>query len=781
MPANCHRLFVNLCTSIVSVVLLQLFMLPVLAQSSTLISISLEPHAQLEIPNTAQSAEAVVIHLASLQRLSAGDRVRVQLSSAQVIDLTLSEVSQYLNGDTLIRGLSIDPKVDASLTMTFGEQSLFGQLAHGEQLLQLHANKQGVDFLGWLYLPEAMLDSRSAFQNDYLLPPKVNSQALNVESMSEDELRFSLPLKLQSAAPAIDSNSVSIGDISETNFKISQQFNSLSVLAGNSIEAEISFENTSNQSHRKLSVEFYFVLENSELLAASLGCRQQLSVSRQTVLYCDLGDFEVGQIKTVAFKLGTSELSKPRIISSAIMGGLRVDDYVNVVDDIISDSDGDGVSDFNESLAGTDADDALSVPTENVVIDVMALYTQGASDLYPGGAATKINQLISVANQVYNDSGVGITLRPVYHGLVDYNDSDDITTALNHLINKTDPAFEAVDQLRERYGADLVMLFRPLMSEDSQCGLAQVGGYQTQGDFSDEIEKSYAYSQLAINCPMDIVVAHELGHNMGLTHSYLEDGTGGTFAFSTGYGVDSQFATVMAFPAAFNTDVRLANFSSPLLDCLGFACGVESDDNTNDAVQESPADAVLSLNLVKYQIANYFPTKVAPIPQLKVEAASGLASSARIAAGATTDGGLSYTQIIRANQPIDVNVDIQIEAGHIGLLGQHHVLADFGDGVIVQLDQLGNLNHWDGSLAGLSTYNGLRTLRSIEHYQLFSQFVPLESDVGKQIIIYIAYWIPQSEELIYTFTPLVLTIEAANRVAVDDFESDDVVISEDLY
>ena len=50
---------------------------------------------------------------------------------------------------------------------------------------------------------------------------------------------------------------------------------------------------------------------------------------------------------------------------------------------------------------------------------------------------------------------------------------------------------------------------------------------------------------------------------MGLSHSHLEDGSGGTFNFSTGYGVEGQFVTVMAYPAAFQrSDTGVCLFQS---------------------------------------------------------------------------------------------------------------------------------------------------------------------------------------------------------------------------
>ena len=50
--------------------------------------------------------------------------------------------------------------------------------------------------------------------------------------------------------------------------------------------------------------------------------------------------------------------------------------YVNVVEDIRLDTDGDGISDFNEMLLATDASDPGSVDASNSVIDILAsVYT----------------------------------------------------------------------------------------------------------------------------------------------------------------------------------------------------------------------------------------------------------------------------------------------------------------------------------------------------------------------------------------------------------------------
>ena len=77
---------------------------------------------------------------------------------------------------------------------------------------------------------------------------------------------------------------------------------------------------------------------------------------------------------------------------------------------------------------------------------------------------------------------------------------------------------------------------------------------------------------------------------MGLTHSLREDGEGGTFDFATGYGVENQFATIMALPAAFGAATQAGVFSSPSLACGDSRCGIAEG-------EAGASDAVSALNL----------------------------------------------------------------------------------------------------------------------------------------------------------------------------------------
>lgn len=696
----------------------------------------------------AGSAHAIQFDVNGLASLGVGETFELQLSSGGVYTLRVNDLGRFINGGQSLQARGVDSSL--SLLLTYSAETLFGYLIEESGKRQIYAREVGGGFAGWLYTPARLETTGNVFSDDYLISPRSSVEDI---AHPDSDQHSVLPLQSdggQSSVPA-DAAAATLDGIAAGNFRIEQKVEQNPVLAGEDIAVAVDFTNTSQQIHSTLSVEFYFLLENTRLLSAPANCSQQLSLSLQTVLYCELGSFAPGQSKTLTYVVQTDERSIPNVYSSAIVGGVRSDLVINVVKNVILDSDADGISDYNENLLGTDPLDSQSVDLDNTVIDVMALYSADADALYNGAAETRINQLIGVANQIYADSGVAITLRPVYYDRLDYDPAADMETALDALMHGSDPAFSGIASLRAQYGADLVMLFRPLASTADRCGLAPVGGYQTNGFFAADHERQFAYSTIAIDCPVDLVVAHELGHNMGLTHSHLEDGTGGTFDFATGHGVQGEFVTVMAFPDAFNTTTRLPLFSSPALDCQGFACGVTEG-------EPYAADAVRTLNLVRQQIAAYYPTMVPDLPSASVTGTSGQSIDARIAMAASTDGGLSYSNRVNPLQSLDVVADVTVDSHHIGMLGSVHVLVGVENIGYLQLDAAGNLVNWDGTQENLTPATNAAVLRKQERLTILRNFHLPQSLVGEQVAVYVAYQVAATGEVVYTQQPLLLDV-----------------------
>lgn len=250
---------------------------------------------------------------------------------------------------------------------------------------------------------------------------------------------------------------------------------------------------------------------------------------------------------------------------------------------------------------------AFTANAAPVQLDVLVLYTPGTVTRYNGDVLTRFKHLMDVTNQIYTDSGVNARVRMVGAEKVNYTDDNNAEVALRAMTTRSDAAFANVPAWRQKYGADLIVLYRPYKDVHGSCGIAWVGGNGTNGSFPASSMKETAYAHVAVDTCGDYVTAHEFGHNMGLLHSRLQDGRGGTFPYALGYGVYGKFTTIMAYQSSFGVDYvagKIWKFSSPSLTCMGVPCGVDKNNAS------SGADAVSTLNVTIPQVAQYYPTVV---------------------------------------------------------------------------------------------------------------------------------------------------------------------------
>jgi peptidyl-Asp metalloendopeptidase len=243
----------------------------------------------------------------------------------------------------------------------------------------------------------------------------------------------------------------------------------------------------------------------------------------------------------------------------------------------------------NASLSGT-------------VVDLMVLYT--TKKQRPAYARHRIRYLVAVTNQAYADSGINMSLRLVHTRSTNYVEHNSNAQALNDLAASRG-AFKGTATLRNKYGADLVMLFRPLYARTAgSCGSTYVGfayggdgvpnyGYGTIGDGSSKDALTGYY------CGPN-TFAHEIGHSLGNVHDRENSAFIGKFPHSYAWGIKNAFGTIMSL---YSPPIML--FSNPNLtaSCAGMPCGYPVGDVNS-------SDQAMTTNYTAPIVSNYRPTTV---------------------------------------------------------------------------------------------------------------------------------------------------------------------------
>lgn len=740
-------------------------------------------------PNDAITPLAIEITLATLATLDRDSEVVLSIGGGVELSFVIENVTHYPNGDI---GWSAAQELNGYLltfSITAGATELVASLMTDDKSYEVIAKRQAHrdSYIGWLY--------REAYKT-----PKPFSEKSVASRVSDPAFFLEKPepgLSVVISTDLVDRYYTIIGQSLVWTFTLSNKLDrvtkalTLSV-GGNYVDAAYKIE----------GVGFN---DNSEFFDLPDNCVEKTYLDTDPFrmvdeILCEIDPIASQSSQTLTLKSRT----KPGVTLDQLVNGeglsypsanlVETETYVTAygsynghfngpipIADVLTDSDADGLSDYNEGLLGSDPLDASSDATRDVMIDIAVLYTSNFVEQVAINAETKINSAMTIVNEIFSGSKTGIQFNIVHYEPLDYinnciadrcevgqswNDTQTVVAEYG-VRNKKEWRFS--EKIRSLKGADYVLIMDGGGGLDPTGGQAEWGNFN-RGYFGFQKHKRTAfvhYENFGYETD-EVVIAHELSHLLGNSHSRKQNRDSGlpadtvaTFPWAAGHAVDNKFVTIMPYSTAFGIASQINRFSDAsrsdcnytdpitMIEVFNAPCGIEIGDTENGA------DVVGAMRIVRYQHESFSPSR----PVLPTKASDGKNYSSKFLASAIKDIEVGFVSNFLSSEKINIEGTIRISSEHAGKIGTTHIIVDAGAVGAFQLNDSNVFVPFDIASPVLVGAIEPRPLKSMEDLLVFDDLVPRSLGIDSLLLnIYFGYSLLDSKLLVYSGAPLTVQI-----------------------